>query len=113
MCGSLGCCTGQLVVEGNGNCYSCDFYCDDNHLLGNIHTDSLEEIRTSPVMRQFIESSYPVDKKCMGCSVAALCRGGCRRERDIHNNGVPERNLYFEGRQKFYRSVINRLTPIR
>ena len=109
MCGALGHCTGQLVVEGNGNCYPCDFYCDDTHLLGNIHTESLEEMSSGPVMRQFIESSYHVEEACLGCPVATLCQGGCRRERDIHNHGVPERNIYCEGRKRFFEYVLRKL----
>lgn len=109
MCGTLGFCTGQLVVEGNGNCYPCDFYCDDAHLLGNIQTDSLEELSKSPVMQQFTEESLRVEEKCRSCSVANLCRGGCRRERDIRNDGILGLNIYCEGRRKYFEYVLSKL----
>lgn len=105
MCGAMGYCTGQLVVEGNGNCYPCDFYCDDAHLLGNIKAASLEEMSVSPVMRRFVEASYRVEEACRSCPVVRLCRGGCRRERDFRNDGVLERNLYCDGRRRFYEYV--------
>ena len=109
MCGAMGYCTGQLVVEGNGNCYPCDFYCDDAHLLGNIRTASLEEMSNCPVMRKFVEESYSVDEICRSCPVIGLCRGGCRRERDTGNTGMLHRNLYCEGRKKFFAYVLSKL----
>ena len=109
MCGALGYCTGQLVVEGNGNCYPCDFYCDDAHLLGNIQTDSLEEMSVGLVMQQFLEASYHVEEKCKSCSVVNLCRGGCRRERDTLNKGVLELSIYCHGRKKFFEYVLSKL----
>lgn len=109
MCGTLGFCSGQLVVEGNGNCYPCDFYCDDTHLLGNICENSLEEIRTNPVMTRFVEASLCVDEKCRSCAVAHLCRGGCRRERDIRNDGYLGLNIYCEGRKRFFTYVLSQL----
>ena len=109
MCGAFGYCTGQLVVEANGNCYPCDFYCDDSHCLGNIHTDSLEQMRESAAMRNFLESSYPVEESCKNCPVFGLCRGGCRRERDIRNDGILGLNIYCEGRKRFYEYVLRKL----
>lgn len=109
MCGTLGFCSGQLVVEGNGNCYPCDFYCDDAHLIGNICTNSLDEMRANPVMTRFVEESLCVDEKCKSCSVANLCRGGCRRERDIHNDGKLSLNIYCEGRKRFFTYVLSQL----
>ena len=109
MCASMGYCSGQLVVEGNGNCYPCDFYCDDTHLLGNIQTHSLEEMSTGSAMQQFVLPSRPVDDACKQCAVGILCRGGCRRERDICNDGTPQRNIYCEGRKKFLQYVLRKL----
>ena len=109
MCGAMGYCSGQLVVEGNGNCYPCDFYCDDTHLLGNIRTDTLEEMSISPAMKRFVEPSYRVEEKCRSCPVARLCRGGCRRERDIQNDGVLGLNLYCDGRRRFLEYVCAKL----
>lgn len=109
MCGAMGYCSGQLVVEGNGNCYPCDFYCDDTHLLGNIRTDTLEEMSISPAMKRFIEPSCRVEEKCRSCPVARLCRGGCRRERDIQNDGVLGLNLYCDGRRRFLEYVCTKL----
>lgn len=109
MCSMMGYCTGQLVVEGNGNCYPCDFYCDDSHLMGNIQTSSLEELSQTAAMKQFVEESLPVDEACRRCDVVGLCRGGCRRERDIYNDGVLRLNIHCRGRRRFLRYVLSQL----
>lgn len=109
MCGARGYCTGQLVMEANGNCYPCDFYCDDAHLLGNIHSHTLEEMAESRVMVDFREASRRVEDQCRSCPVAYICRGGCRRERDIRNDGCLSLNIYCDGRRNFLEYVCSKL----
>lgn len=109
LCGLTGTCLGQLVVEGNGNCYPCDFYCEDQYLMGNINEDSLEDMAKSDAMKRFVTTSYKVDKKCLDCDVYSLCRGGCRRERDYYSDGDLRLNMYCEGRKKFFRYMKEKL----
>ncbi len=109
MCGMFGYCTGQIVIESNGNIYPCDFYCLDKHLLGNISNISFEQAYQSPAMTHFIEGSRAVDMQCTGCDVANICRGGCRRERDYMDNGQLQLNIYCEGRYQLLHHIINKL----
>ncbi|MEG2001769.1 MAG: anaerobic sulfatase maturase [Clostridia bacterium] len=102
LCGMNGHCNCQLVIEGNGNCYPCDFYCEDKYLLGNINADDLTEMATSENAKAFLTPSYQIDEKCKTCAVANLCRGGCRRERDYFSDGKLNLNIYCEGRKKFF-----------
>lgn len=107
LCGMSGSCLGQLIIEGNGNCYPCDFYCEDKYLLGNINTASLEEMAISGAMQTFKKSSLKIDEKCKSCSVFGLCRGGCRRERDFMSSGELELNMYCDGRKKFFEYFLS------
>ncbi|MFI3166667.1 MAG: SPASM domain-containing protein [Bacillota bacterium] len=110
LCGMSGACGGQLIVEGNGNCYPCDFYCEDKYLLGNINQNSLEEMGVCENMMKFKNSSLKIDAKCKSCSVFKICRGGCRRDRDYMSTGELDINMYCEGRKKFFEyflSVMN------
>ncbi len=102
LCGMIGICQGQLIIEGNGNCYPCDFYCEDKYLLGNINENLLEKMAVVGNMKKFQQSSVKVDEKCKSCSVYSLCRGGCRRERDYMSSGELELNMYCEGRKKLF-----------
>lgn len=108
-CDMIGRCLGQLVVEADGSIYPCDFYCEDKYLLGNIVNMDLKELEQSAVMQQFIKESFPIEEDCKKCLVLGLCRGGCRRERDVFANGVLQKNIYCEGRKKFFVYVVNKL----
>lgn len=85
-CGLMGHCTHQFVAEGNGNIYPCDFYCTDEWLLGNINSDSLENMANSQKAKNFIMESLPVKEECKKCRFYPLCRaGGCKRNRESEN----------------------------
>ncbi len=81
-CGLCGHCTHQLVVEGNGNLYPCDFFCTDEWLLGNIETVSVEAALTGKKAQEFIRESLAVDEKCKNCRFFSMCRAqGCKRQK--------------------------------
>lgn len=108
-CGMLGCCPGQFVVEADGTLYPCDFYCVDNWKIGNIRDMTIEEAAASPVMGRFIATSQDVRDECRQCQWYALCRGGCRRDRDPLSNGSAGPNLYCEALKQFYAVATPRL----
>ena len=109
LCGLNGHCGIQLVVEGNGNCYPCDFYCDEKYLMGNINEKNLDEMAMNPCAEKFTAPSYKIEEKCIDCEVKDLCRGGCRRERDYMNDGNLHLNIYCEGRKKFFKYFKEKL----
>lgn len=109
LCGMYGHCTCQLVVESNGNCYPCDFYCEDKFLLGNINKDDLEKLSASENTKKFLSPSFAVDEKCKSCNVFSLCKGGCRRERDYFSDGNLNLNIYCDGRKKFFEYFIKKV----
>ena len=78
-CGMAGVCGMQHVVEADGSVYPCDFYVLDGYRLGNLCTDSLEEIDRRREALGFVEQSRAVDMACRDCPHFPLCRGGCRR----------------------------------
>jgi uncharacterized protein len=109
MCGMTGRCAVSLTVEANGNCYPCDFYCDDSHMMGNIADMSIEQFSASEAARDFITCSLHVDDKCKQCDIYDLCRGGCRRERDRMNNADLHLNIYCEGRSRLLKHIKEQL----
>lgn len=79
-CGMKGGCSEQFVVEGDGSVYPCDFYCNDEHYLGNINDTSFAEMRKSKKALDFISSSFEKKDECSECKYYYLCRGGgCKR----------------------------------
>ncbi len=78
-CGMMGVCSVQTVVEADGSVYPCDFYVLDEYRLGNVNTDSLEAMHQRRL--PFLEQSRQGLEKCASCRHGAICRGGCRRDR--------------------------------
>ena len=79
-CGMLGRCSQQFVIEGNGDVYPCDFYCLDEHKLGNVRDLSFSEMAASDNAKNFIEGSDCKKKPCEGCKYINICNGGCKRQ---------------------------------
>ncbi len=79
-CGMNGECGIQLVIEGDGTVYPCDFYCTDDRALGNINCNSVTELLNSTNAGEFIKDN-PIDAKCKECKFFGICAGGCKRYR--------------------------------
>lgn len=107
-CGMLGVCSEQNVIEADGSVYPCDFYALDEYLLGNINTDSIEQIN---LLRQpFLAESLKGLEKCRSCRYGFVCRGGCRRDRQ----GIfeLEDNYFCSGYRKFFDHALPRLAAL-
>ena len=107
-CGMMGVCSAQNVVEADGTVYPCDFYALDEYLLGNINTDSFEELdkRRQP----FLQASLRGLEKCRSCRYGFLCHGGCRRDRQGRND--IEENYFCAGYMKFFDHALPMLVRL-
>ncbi len=110
-CGMLGRCSMQSVVEADGSVYPCDFYVLDRYRLGNLNTDTYEDLTKALEASRFIEESLPQAGECRACRWFGLCRGGCRRDRD---SGAEELGLnYFcPAYKQFYEYAVPRLQAL-
>lgn len=84
-CGASGRCNAQLVVEADGTCYPCDFYCLDEFECANINTADINDILNSEGLKRFFAFDEPKNPLCETCGVKALCGGGCKRYRSLYN----------------------------
>lgn len=105
VCGMSGICSCQHVVEADGEVYPCDFYVLDEYKLGNLNEVSFEEINRKREEIRFIEESAIGSGKCVSCTYAAICRGGCRRHR------MPE-NYFCSSYYEFFQYAISRLEEV-
>lgn len=101
-CTMNGICSIQFVVEGDGSVYPCDFYVTDRWKLGNVQTDSFAQMAQSTNAREFILSSTVVPDSCRACTIAALCRNGCRRDRLLIRPDIPGQNYYCKAYLRFF-----------
>lgn len=116
-CDQRGVCNIQNIVEADGSVYPCDFYVLDEWRLGNLNTDSMEEIYRKRLESGFLEASRDHAKKCRACRYFALCRGGCRRHRDLFTGegGALEgsrENVFCEAYRLFFERCYGRLQEI-
>lgn len=81
-CSMMGRCAPQYVIEADGSVYPCDFYALDEYCIGNILQDSFARIDRRRSEIRFLEASEDVDPACADCRYYALCRSGCRRNRE-------------------------------
>jgi uncharacterized protein len=70
-----------VVVEHNGDVYSCDFYVEPQWKLGNVHEDQIIELLNCETQKRFGERKLKLEKSCLGCEWLAYCRGGCPKDR--------------------------------
>lgn len=111
-CDIAGICNCYFVVESNGDTYPCDFYCLDEHNLGNINDMSFEEMKKIDIGLNFINESKNIDCKCLKCKHFSLCRGGCKRYRTLeYTHNVPF-NYFCETYFNFFERNIPSLIEI-
>ena len=106
-CGFAGCCSPNYLVESNGNIYPCDFYALDEWMLGNIKETNFKRLANSEKMKQFCESSRIPDPACLFCPYGAICRGGCRRDREpVQTDGSYGKNRLCTGYRLFFENCL-------
>ena len=74
-------CGRGLVVEQNGDVYSCDHYVDAEHRLGNLLQQPLEKLVVSKAQRRFGQQKAQLPDNCHRCPWRFACQGGCPKHR--------------------------------
>jgi uncharacterized protein len=108
-CNMNGRCQCQCVVEADGGVYPCDFYVFDKWYLGNIKNMGLKEIMNSEIANKFVEASFATAEECKECKWYVLCRGGCRREREVYKNETLGLNYYCSAYKDFFEYAYSKL----
>jgi uncharacterized protein len=100
-------CGSALVIEHNGDIYSCDHFVDRDHLLGNILTESLTRLVNSERQRQFgLSKRENLPNYCKKCPVLFACRGECLKNRfSVTPDGEPGLNYLCEGYRMFFSHI--------
>jgi uncharacterized protein len=93
-------CGDYVVVEYNGDVYPCDFYVQEDLLLGNLHEQRLDEVAASPTAVAFRQRKRRGDPACASCSWRSICNHGCPLMRD-HNPEGDQHYLCSAYRQLF------------
>ncbi|MBI2988047.1 MAG: anaerobic sulfatase maturase [Deltaproteobacteria bacterium] len=97
-------CGDVVIVEHNGDFYSCDHFVDPEHRLGNIQETHLGELLESPAQRNFgLAKRDTLPRYCRECEVRAMCNGGCPKDRFIRTpDGEEGLNYLCAGYKRFF-----------
>jgi uncharacterized protein len=97
-------CGQTLVLEHNGDVYSCDFFVDAAHRLGNIMQTSMATLANLPVQVAFGSRKVEcLPEECLPCPALFTCNGGCLADRIKENESdVIIRNRLCEGHKMFF-----------
>lgn len=100
-------CGGNLILEHNGDIYSCDHFMYPAHRLGNILDGRLKRIVLSDEQITFgAKKETALSEHCRRCEALVACRGGCPKHRFAKvPDGPLGLNYLCEGYLKFYRNV--------
>lgn len=74
-------CGDYLVVEHNGDLYTCDFFVDPQHQLGNLMALPLAEAAASADFAAFATAKGSCGAECGACEWLSFCQGGCPKHR--------------------------------
>ncbi len=111
-CTLQGKCINQNVIEADGSVYPCDFYVIDQWKTGNITKETFTELDNSKNAIKFIASSMEENEDCMKCKYYQLCRGGCRRNKELLNGETATKTRFCETIYAFFDYSIQRFIEI-
>lgn len=74
-------CGPYLVIEHNGNVYSCDFFVEPRWKLGNVMSGQLIRMLNSRQQDTFASAKAILPSECRICPWLQKCYGGCTKDR--------------------------------
>ena len=81
-------CGNAMVIEHNGDQYSCDHFVYPENRLGNILVRPLESLARSGQQGRFgLEKRDSLPRYCRECEVRFACNGGCPKHRFLRTPG--------------------------
>ncbi|OHD73669.1 MAG: anaerobic sulfatase maturase [Spirochaetes bacterium RBG_13_68_11] len=103
-------CGTALVLEHNGDVYSCDHYVYPEFWLGNIIETPLNELARSAAQTAFGEAKRnTLPSQCRECAVRFACNGGCPKHRFVRAlEGEPGLNYLCPA----YRGFLDHAGPL-
>ena len=97
-------CGDALVVEHNGDVYSCDHFVYPEYLLGNIQTTTLADIYRSKRRKEFgLTKRNGLSAECLRCNFYFACRGECPKHRFESDRDGYRKSSLCEGLKHYFR----------
>jgi uncharacterized protein len=100
-------CGAGLVLEHNGDLYSCDHFVEPEYLLGNIMEKEISELAASEKQYRFGKNKRnTLPKVCCECDVLFACMGECPKNRFlVTSTGESGLNYLCKGWKAFFHHI--------
>lgn len=100
-------CGKGLAIEVNGDVFACDHYVYPEYKLGNIQSNTLDELQFNPTQEKFgraKEASLP--SQCRQCNYQFACYGECPKNRFVKTtSGEVGLNYLCRGWHQFFSHI--------
>lgn len=96
-------CGSSYSIESNGDVYFCDHVTYPESHLGNITTDTLQQLAENSSKFDFSKQSR-LSNRCKQCRYLRICNGGCPKHRYLTSNFEYE-NVLCEGYLYFFQQI--------
>ena len=107
-------CGKALIIEHNGDVFSCDHFMYPDHFVANLQNTTLHEIANSEQQQRFGRAkSDTLPKECRECDYLFACHGECPKNRFTHTKGgepglnylCPSYKSYFKHIDKYMKGM--------
>ncbi|GAA4876431.1 anaerobic sulfatase maturase [Ferrimonas pelagia] len=95
-------CGQALVIERNGDVFSCDHYVYPEYRLGNVVDDKLPKMVEQKKQEKFGQHKARVGRICAACDWRFACNGGCPKHRVHPNPDGSMQNHLCDGYKKMF-----------
>jgi uncharacterized protein len=98
-------CGKALIIEHNGDIYSCDHYVYPDYRLGNVLDESIRDMVDGPAQTRFgQDKADTLPGFCRSCDFRFACNGGCPKHRFTRTpDGEAGLNYLCKGYKTFFR----------
>jgi len=104
-------CGSALVLEHNGDLYSCDHFVYPEYFLGNIMEKRLVDLANSPVQDSFgMDKRRTLPEECRNCRFLRACGGDCPKHRFVETDKGEMISYLHEGFMYFFAHVEEAMT---
>jgi uncharacterized protein len=104
-------CGDYIVIEHNGDVFSCDFFVESEWRLGNVMDCSLVDMLNSPKQKTFGAMKTKLHPECLSCQWLAKCRGGCVKNR-LCSTVQEEKNYLCNAYKNFFAHADGELNKL-